>query len=307
MRIVIALGGNALLREGQKPTYDNQYSNLKKAAGQIAAVARNPSTKLLVTHGNGPQIGCELLRNEYAKSRLPVLPMHILNAETQASIGSMIVAALSGEFKRRGISRGVATVLTHTVVNVRDPAFRHPTKPIGPFYTRAQLSAELRRGRFSYVEERGKFRRVVPSPKPMAVLESAAIKAMVSNGTVVVAGGGGGIPIVNSGRAYAGVAAVIDKDSTARLMANAMHADTLVILTDVSGLYHDYPNSRSIVRRMSARELKLTIPKLEEGTMRPKAEACVRFLENGGSRAYIGKLPDLEKILAGKAGTAISR
>lgn len=307
MKIVIALGGNALLREGEEPTYANQMSNLGRAARQIAAVARNPSNMLLITHGNGPQVGEELLRNEYARAKVPMLPMHILNAETQASIGSMITSVLSGEFRKMSIRRNVATVLTHSVVDAADPAFRHPTKPVGPFYTRAQLAAELKRRHFSYVEERGMFRRVVPSPVPASVLEIPSITAMLSAGTVVIAGGGGGIPVIAKGASYQGVNAVIDKDRTAQLMANAVKADTMAILTDVDGLYSEYPKRKSIIKHISMAELERMLPSLEEGTMRPKAEACVRFIRRGGSSAFIGNLSQVSRILASRAGTLITR
>ncbi len=306
MKIVIALGGNALLKAGQAPTYGNQYANIRTAVKQIADVARSPSTKLLITHGNGPQVGEEMLRNEYAKAELPELPMHILNAETQASIGSMVVTALSNEFAERGMKRTAAAVLTHTVVDGNDSAFSRPTKPVGPFYTHAQLKAELKHRRFSYVEERDMFRRVVPSPEPISVIEMAVIGRMVDAGVVVVAGGGGGIPVCRKSGAYSGVEAVIDKDRTAQLMASSLHAEKMAILTDVDCLYANYPDRRSAIRSIGARELERMLPMLEEGTMRPKAEACVAFAERGGRRAYIGSLSEAKMVLDGRAGTTVT-
>ncbi len=304
VKIAIALGGNALLRRNDRPTYADQYRRVRATAAQIARIAGRYEG-LLITHGNGPQVGEELLRNEYARRRLQRLPLYLLNAETQASIGSMLVTALSTEFARRRIRRGIAAVLTHVEVDARGSAFRHPSKPVGPFYTRAELGKALARGRFSYIHEGRMYRRVVPSPEPLSVLEIGAIKSMFDDGTVIIAGGGGGIPVHRRATNYIGVDAVIDKDSTAQLIATGIGADTLAILTDVQGVYMRYPAHGAPIREISADELRAMAQGLEAGTMRPKAEACARFISAGGARACIGSLDELDDVLNGSKGTQI--
>ncbi len=306
MKTVIALGGNAILREGDRPTYANQYARIRATAAQIAKIAKRGG-KLLITHGNGPQVGDELLRNWYAKQKVPPFPLYLLNAETQATVGSMIVTALSNEFIKQRIRRQAVAVITHVEVDANDPAFKRPDKPIGPFYTHAELAKELKHEKFSYVPEKGLYRRVEPSPSPKAVLEIDAIREVFESGAVVVAGGGGGVPVIRRHGAYVGTSAVLDKDRTTQLLANKLGADTMLMLTNVDYLYKNYHDRGSAIRSISAERLKRMLPSLEAGTIRPKASACVSFIENGGQRAYIGNLSGLDAMLDGTAGTTITK
>jgi carbamate kinase len=305
--VVVALGGNALLDYGERPTFRVQFRNASRMARSLGTLLDREDTSIVITHGNGPQVGDELLRNEYAKGEMPKLPLHALIAETQASIGTMLELALKQELARLGSEREVAVLLTHVCVDGSDKAFDKPTKPVGPFYTRAQLEAELRRERFCFVKERGKYRRVVASPEPLRIMEIDAVRTLVNRNAIVIAAGGGGIPVIEGRGVYKGVDAVIDKDLTAQLLASAVDADVLAILTNVDCVYRDYKSRKRPIGRIGIGELEPTLGSFEEGTMRPKLRACVRFIENGGRTAYIGNLFRFDAMLAGKSGTKIVR
>jgi len=302
-KIVIALGGNALLQRSEEPTYANQHKNIKRTASVIAKHIKN--CELVITHGNGPQVGDELIRNRYASSRVPPLPLYLLNAETQALIGSIFEIALQEELGQRGIEKEIVTVITHVVVDRNDRAFKTLKKQIGPFYNKRELQSELRKNRFMYVKTGGLFRRVVPSPRPKEVLEMESIKKLVKAGRYVISGGGGGIPLYRHGRNLVGVDAVIDKDLTTQLIASAINADTLIILTNVDCVYEKLSDKRSGIKNIKASELKKELKKFEEGTMKPKIDACIRFIEKGGNKAYIGNLFKFGDILKGRSGTEI--
>ncbi len=303
---VVALGGNALLGFGEKPTYETENKNALRAARSMVPLLKR-KVRLVITHGNGPQVGDELLRGEFAKSEIPKFPLHVLNAETQASIGTMLELAIRSELARAGLKRDIATVLTHVVVDRKDHAFTDPTKPIGPFYTKAKLNAELKKEKFDFISEEGKYRRVVASPKPLAIVEVEAIKRLTALGTIVIASGGGGIPVFKDGNAYSGAKAVIDKDRTAQLLATSMGASRLIILTNVGFVYRDYGRKRLPIRAMNAAELSDVLGTFERGTMRPKLEACLHFVQQGGKKAYIGDLFRLDSVLSGKTGTTITK
>ncbi len=306
MKIVVALGGNALLDFGQKPTFEVQYRNALRMARNMRPLLAKKETSIIITHGNGPQVGDELLRNKFAKKEIPELPLPALNAETQALIGTILELALKHELARMKVDRAVVALLTHVVVDRSDDAFTKPTKPVGPFYTRAQLESELRKEHFSFVKGKNGYRRVVASPRPLRIVEIEPIRELVDRKAVVIAAGGGGIPVVGKNGSYKGIDAVIDKDLTAQLLANSLDADVLVILTNVNGVYRDH-NMKHQIRRIKARELEEMLDEFEEGTMLPKLLACARFVEKGGKKAYIGSLFKLDAILAGKSGTEIVR
>ncbi len=303
---VIALGGNALLRRGQRPTFATQNRNTRLAAKSIVRYIDKYDCGIAITHGNGPQVGEELLRNESARESVAQLPLHILTAETQAFIGSMLESAIMSEARARRIDIKIATVLTHVVVDMDDPAFMKPSKPIGPFYDRGQLARALRSGRFDYVKTGGAFRRAVASPRPIEILELSLVKKLLDDGCVVICAGGGGIPVANVNGRMVGADAVIDKDLTTQLLANGIGADTMVILTDASRLYADYSDKRSGIKEARVADLERMVDSLEKGSIKPKVEACIRFIRNGGRAAYIGNLFMLNRIMDRTSGTMIS-
>ncbi len=287
--VVIALGGNALLNKGEEPTFGVQSRNAAKAASALAPLLAQ-NKRFLITHGNGPQVGEELLRNKYALGHVPSLPMHILNAETQALIGSIFETALLEEFRKIGVSKRVSTVVTHVLVDKDDPGFKRPTKPVGPFYTKTQLERELKKEGFEYAKFGSEYRRVVASPKPLEILELEAIK-QISQESIVICCGGGGIPILKGIGFHSG-RAVIDKDLTSALLANSVGASGLLILTNVDSI--NDPKTGKPIRKATAKELRRRLEEFEEGTMRPKVEACIDFV--GGKKERIAKVGNLFKV-----------
>ena len=304
---VLALGGNALLKKGEKPTFETQTHNISRAAASMADTLAWKDTNFIITHGNGPQVGAEIMRNHYAKESVPQLPMGILTAETQALVGSMLECAVRAELRKRRISKKVCTVITHTLVDPRDSAFANPTKPVGPFYSKAELAAELKHRKFKYVQEDGKYRQVVASPTPLAVLEADAIRQLLDDDHIVICCGGGGVPVHEQDGVYTMVPGVIDKDLTTQVLANSIGADRMVILTDAECVYGNYQRRSQPLRAISARELRRSVSNYEQGTIRPKIEACLRFIEHGGRSAYIGNLFMLNEVIMGKSGTKITK
>ena len=306
---VLALGGNAILQRSQKGTFQEQYENVRSTAVQIAALV-NDGLRIVIVHGNGPQIGATVIRHEMSQTKVPPLPLHACGAETQGFLGYIIQQSLRDELSKRGTSKAVATIITQVIVEQSDPAFKHPSKPIGPFYTREQRDALLGDRSDLVIEEdsgRG-YRRFVPSPDPKTVVEDEAIRVLVENESVVIACGGGGIPVIEQGPHLQGVEAVIDKDLAAERLATSIRAESLLILTDVEGVYLDYgkPNQR-LLSKISPGELETYAQKgyFTKGSMGPKVEAAIRFVRNGGKRAVIANLGDLGRAIEGSAGTQI--
>ena len=308
--VVIALGGNALLQRKQKGTFEDQYSNVEKTAVKIADLIED-GYRVVLTHGNGPQVGATLLRHDAAKSTVPPLPLDACGAETQGFIGYMMQQALRNELKKRGLDKYVVTVITRVLVDQHDPAFEHPTKPVGPFYTKEEADDLARRMPDVTIKEdagRG-YRRVVPSPDPKIIAERAAIRTLVDSGFVVVSTGGGGIPIVEEGTKARGVEAVIDKDLAGQRLATLIGANLFVILTDVDGAYIGYGTPKQqLLREVSAGELQnyLNEGQFKEGSMAPKVTAAIRFVESGGEEAIIAELGKLTEALKGEAGTHVA-
>jgi carbamate kinase len=307
--IVIALGGNALLKRGQKGSFDEQYQNVKTTVSKIADLIVG-GYKIVLTHGNGPQVGATLLRHEAAKNIAPPFPLDACGAETQGFIGYMIQQALRNELKSRGIDKYVVTVISRVIVDKHDLAFQNPTKPIGPFYSKDEADKLLQERPDLVVKEdagRG-YRRVVPSPDPKIIAERFAIRALVDSGFVVVACGGGGIPIIEEGTQTMGVEAVIDKDLASQRLATLIGANVLVILTDVSGAYVNYGTpEQEMITEITSGKLKnyLREGQFKQGSMAPKVEAAMRFVESGGERAIIAELGSLLEALDGKTGTHV--
>ena len=293
MRIVVALGGNALLRRGEPAEAELQRRNVAVAASALGAVADRH--ELVVTHGNGPQVGLLALESE-AYGDVAPYPLDVLDAETQGMIGYLVVQALAG--------RPVAALLTQVVVDADDPAFGRPTKPIGPVYDEVaarRLAAE--RG-WAVAPDGTWFRRVVPSPEPQRIVELDAILELLAVGTTVVCAGGGGIPVVERAGRLFGVEAVIDKDLTAALLATAVDADLLVMLTDVPYVERDFGTPQAAPVRVGT-PAELRALTLAPGSMGPKVEAACRFVEAGGRRAAIGSLDALLAIVDGASGTSV--
>jgi carbamate kinase len=297
---VVALGGNALMRPGERGTAAEQRANLREAASALRPLLGEE--RLVVTHGNGPQVGNVLLRQERAAAEAPPLPLYLAVAQTQAEIGALIESELAPV-----AGRPVACLLTHVLVAEDDPAFDEPTKPVGPFYEEARArELEAERG-WSVVHDAGRgWRRVVPSPEPLEVVELDAIRSLLDSGTIVVACGGGGIPATRRGEHLAGIDAVIDKDRAASLLARSLDADRLVILTEVPAVYSGFGNDRQEeLRELSVDDAAALVPQLDAGSMRPKVEASVDFVRATGREALITSPAALGEALEGRSGTRI--
>jgi len=314
LKVVVALGGNALEGEGRDRGYDEQMRHVRTACMELASLIKQ-GHQPIITHGNGPQVGDLAIQQESAREEVPEKPLHLLGAMTQGEIGSMLQRTLINVLSDRSRTFPVISVLTHTVVDERDPAFATPSKPIGPFYdarTARRLAAE--RG-ISVVKVRPKgrkaYRRVVASPEPLRIVESGVIKQIVDAGISLICSGGGGIPVaVGADGELRGVEAVIDKDLAAERLAEDVRADGLLILTDVDRVKLDFgkPTERGL-RNMSVAQAKAWTRQGQflPGSMLPKVEACTRFVERGGRTAVIAKLGSAVKALEGGAGTTFTR
>jgi carbamate kinase len=294
---VIALGGNALLAPGERGTAAEHRANL---AATFRAIASLLEGEVVLTHGNGPQVGNELLRQETAAAEAPPLPLWVAVAQTQAEIGTLVAAEL-----RPVVGRPVAVLATHVLVAEDDPAFREPTKPIGPFYGAEQArDLEDERG-WRVREDAGRgWRRVVPSPRPLEVLELEAVRTLLHAGTIVVAAGGGGIPVVGRDGRYDGVDAVIDKDHASALLAVGLGAERLVVLTQVAEVYRGFGTAEQepVPELVAGRDDDI-VCELPAGSMRPKVEAAFAFVRATGGKALI---TSAEAVAQGKAGTRIA-
>lgn len=301
MRLVVALGGNALLRRDQLPSAGNQLANVRIACAQVARVAA--AHDLVLTHGNGPQVGLLALQSA-AYTAVAPYPLDVLDAESAGMLGYLLELELAN---RLPAARAVASLLTRVQVDPLDPAFRVPTKPIGPVYTPAQADALARQRGWTVVADGGGWRRVVPSPRPVRVPGLEVIRTLLDRGVLVIAAGGGGIPVVPGadGDGLHGVEAVIDKDLCSALIATDLQVDCLVIATDVNAVYLDWgrPTQRAIGRTTPQ---ALAGQAFAAGSMAPKVEAACQFVRATGRRAAIGALGDIEALLAGQQGTQIT-
>jgi carbamate kinase len=291
---VVALGGNALMRPGERGTAAEQLANLRRAVAALEPLLTEPG--LVLTHGNGPQVGNELLRQERAAAEAPPLPLWVAVAQTQAEIGTLIAT----ELRPRATP---ACLLTHVRVAADDPAFDRPTKPIGPFYSSEEAETLQRERGWALVSDANRgHRRVVPSPTPLEIVELDVIRRLAES-AVVIACGGGGIPVVRRGDRLTGVDAVIDKDRASALLARGLDAERLIILTEVSAVYRGFgaPDQEEL-RTLSRSEAEALLPTLAEGSMRPKVEAALAF----GRETLITNFDALESALAGSGGTRIA-
>lgn len=299
MKIAIALGGNALLRRGEPMTAENQRVNIACACEAIARVAKEHT--IILSHGNGPQVGLLSLQAEAYSEKVEPYPFDILGAESQGMIGYMLVQALHNILPMSNI----VAVITLVAVDKQDPALEDPTKFIGPVYSREQAE-QLRQEKGWAIKPDGQFyRRVVPSPRPTAILEITAIRALVDNGAIVIAGGGGGVPIIVENNHQQGIEAVIDKDLCCSLLARELNADRLILVTDVKSVFVDFgkPCAKAI---KSANPQALYELNFSAGSMGPKVQATCEFVMQTGNKAMIGALEDIELMVENRAGTLIS-
>lgn len=304
---VVAIGGNSLVRD-HDASIDAARAALGEIAQHLAEMVRT-GWAMAITHGNGPQVGFGLLRSEAGANEAPRQPLDVLGAETQGSIGYLLQQALDEALAQRGIVRPVAAIVTQVVVDPGDFAFERPTKPVGPFYERADADARMREHRWVMAEDAGRgWRRVVPSPEPVEIVETPVIRALLAQGVVVIAAGGGGIPVIRRENRYEGVEAVIDKDLASAVLARDLRAQVMVMSTSVERVALDYgtPQERPIVALTIAEARRyMADGQFPPGSMGPKITAAIRFLESGGETVIITTPSALGAALAGQAGTRI--
>ena len=308
MKLVAALGGNALVKPGQEGTSEQQFETTRQSVEAIVRMIEH-GHEVVLTHGNGPQVGSLLLQQEISKEVTPPMPLDVCGAMSQGQVGYMIAQCMTAALHDRQLDKQVATVVTQVLVDEDDPAFEHPTKPVGPVYRHDDALRRIKEG-YRMTQQKGGWRIVVPSPDPRSILESPVIKQLIEAGHIVVAVGGGGIPVVESGGGLRGVEAVIDKDLAAEELASEIEADGLLILTDVEAVYVNYGEDD---QRMLG---EVTLDEIEQlyhdgqfppGSMGPKVLAAIRFLQNGGKTAIIASIDNAWEALQGNAGTRIVR
>ena len=306
---VVAIGGNALIRDRKHESIPDQFEMVCALAEDVAAMIED-GWNVVVTHGNGPQVGFILRRSELSIAEVPPVPMDYAGADIQGAVGYMFVKALRNVFRRRGIRRQPACVVTQTLVDRDDPAFANPTKPIGSHMDEARAKQLAKKYRWTVREDAGRgWRRVVPSPKPQGILETSVIKTLAAAGYVVVACGGGGIPVIEDEQGdLQGVEAVIDKDLASSLLARSMEADLLVLPTGVEKVALDFnkPTQRWLDRMTLAEARQhLAEDQFDKGSMGPKITALIDFVAGGGHMGLITDAPNLSRALRGDTGTRV--
>jgi carbamate kinase len=309
-KVVIALGGNALLRAGEKGTLDEQLKHVDETAIHFLNIL-SEGYKIAVTHGNGPQVGNILLQNEYSKEKIPSMPLDVCGAESQGFIGYMLQRLTHNEIQKNKKDIHVATILTQVLVDKNDIAFKNPTKPVGPYYSKEVSEKLAKDNSWTMMEQIGKgYRRCVPSPEPIGIIEEYSIKKLFDDGVIVIACGGGGIPVIkHENNLLEGVEAVIDKDKTACTLAKCIKADILMILTDVEKAYINFhkPDQEALHKiSIEAAKKYLKEDQFGKGSMGPKVEAAIRFVEMGGKKSIITSLEKALDALKGKTGTIIT-
>ena len=300
--LLVALGGNALIKKGQEGTIEQQFENLKLPVGQIARLSKK--YRIIITHGNGPQVGNLLLQQECCNATSK-LPLEILVAQTQGQIGYMIESTLDSELMKLGINaQPLVSLISYVVVDYKDIAFKEPSKPIGPVYSKQEAAVAP----YPIGKTAKGYRRLVVSPKPVTIVEKREIKKLIEMNFMVICCGGGGIPVVREGRAFHGVDAVIDKDLASAKLAEEVGVDIFIIATDVQGAALNYgSNDRKFLRSISIKQAQQYIKEghFPSGSMKPKIEAATQFVTRLGKRAVITSLDNIEKAVLGKSGTEI--
>jgi carbamate kinase len=299
--MLVAFGGNALIQSGQEGTAEQQFENLKLTMRQMALLSKK--YKIVITHGNGPQVGNLLLQQESC-DEVPKMPLEIIGAMTQGQIGYMIESSLDTAFMEMGVNdqQHFVTLITYVVVDENDPGFENPTKPIGPFYTEEQAKGLT----YTLAKTDKGLRRVVASPKPVTIVEGREIKKLIDMDFIVICCGGGGIPVIRKERKFRGVEAVIDKDLASSLLAREIKADIFVIASDVKGAAINWGQpSQKMLRKTALAEMEKYVKEgqFPAGSMGPKVEAVMQFTKATGNRGVICQLADIEKAIAGEAGT----
>lgn len=307
-KAVIALGGNAISHTGKEDIHE-QFANTRKSLEGIVELIQE-GYKIAITHGNGPQVGNALLRVERTKNEIPALPLGVIVADTEGGMGYMIEQSLQNKLMSLGLDRAVVTIVTQIIVDADDPSIINPTKFIGPFYTEKQADALARLFNWVIKEDSGRgYRRLVPSPMPRRIVNRHTIQMLVELGTIVIAAGGGGVPVyIENDGAYEGVDAVVDKDRASAVLAHDIAAHTLIFLTDVDNVYLDYkkPEQRALGRITAAEaEQYMKDGQFPPGSMGPKIEAAISFLAGGGQEVIITSLSKAREAISGQAGTII--
>lgn len=309
--LVIAIGGNAILKEGQRGTVEEQFENVNACCGPIVDLYAK-GYRIVLVHGNGPQVGNILLQVEAAADTVAPQTIDLCGAQTQGQLGYMLQRSVHNIFNKRHMAGKITSVVTQVIVDQKDPAFQNPTKPIGPFYTE-ERAREIQKEHPEAVlkEDAGRgWRRVVASPKPLRIIERDSVRSLLDQSHIVVTGGGGGIPVAIEGERYIGVEAVVDKDLVAAIIARDLNADKLIILTGVDQVFVDFgkPTQRPITR-MTAEEAEAYMDQgqFPEGSMKPKIEAALGYLASGGREVVITSIDKLSEALEGRSGTAIVR
>src|SRR3989344_6244363 len=308
---IVSIGGNTLIRKGEKGTIEEQFAHTEECMAYIAKMA-SQGKRIVITHGNGPIVGNIVIRNEAAKDIIPPMPLYICNADSEGGIGFMIQQALYNQLKKLNARRDVATIVTQVVVDKNDPAFSKPTKPIGPFYTKEEAERIKQQKGWTIHEDSNRgYRRVVPSPKALKVIEADIIKRLAMDGVIVIAAGGGGVPVIElpDGK-LKGVDAVIDKDLATSVLAREIKAATFIDLTSVENVYINFgkPDQKAL-NSLTVKDAKRYHAENEfaPGSMGPKIEAAIEFLETGGKEVIITTPELVEAAMKGKAGTRITK
>ena len=307
--VVVALGGNALLQAGEKGTIQEQERNAVQTCRHLLPLLKN-DYHIVITHGNGPQVGNILIRNEEASKIVPAMPLDVCVSDSEGSLGYILQQAILNELRRHDIPRYVVTMITQVVVDKNDPAFKNPTKPVGPFYSKEKADQLKKDRQWHLKEDSGRgYRRVVPSPQPVKIIQRPMIRDLAKAGHVVIALGGGGIPIwKKSNGDYEGIEAVIDKDRASSVLAREIKADRFVMLTTVPEVYLNYgqPNQKP-VRQMTLTTAKKYLAEghFHVGSMKPKIEAAVSYLEKRNGKVIITSAEKLSQAMFGQAGTCI--
>lgn len=306
---LIAFGGNAILPEDQKGLQEEQMRNAQKAAELMVQIIKK-GYELIVVHGNGPQVGNLLIQMEEAANKIPPFSLDVCDAMTEGSMGFMLEKAIVNELRRNSIDKDVATIITQVVVDREDPAFQKPTKPVGPFYPKFRAQQLARQKRWTMVEDAGRgYRKVVPSPRPIDIVPKWIIRDLVLSGRVVIAAGGGGIPVILNNRGlYEGVEAVIDKDYAASLLAREVGADLFIILTGIPRVYYNFgrPGQRPLpVITVAEARKYLEEGQFPPGSMGPKIRAAIEYIEAGGREVLITSANQLKAALLNRSGTRI--
>ncbi len=306
---LVAFGGNAILPENQRGLQEEQMRNAQKAARLMIQVVRK-GYELIVVHGNGPQVGNLLIQMEEAVTKVPPFTLEVCDAMTEGSMGFMLEKALVNELRRASIDKEVATLITQVVVDRHDPAFLNPTKPVGPFYTKYRAQTLIRSKKWTMIEDAGRgWRKVVPSPRPIDIIPKFIVRDLVHSGRIVITAGGGGIPVIINGNGlFQGVEAVIDKDFAASLLAREIKADLFIILTSIDRVYLNFgqPNQQPI-EAMTVEEARnyLEQGQFPPGSMGPKIQAAIEYIEGGGEEVLITSANYLRAALIHRAGTRI--